>query len=120
MSLGRDWPMYVIIKYDHNHFQGREQSPPRFEGERNQRKKPTTRKRSCRAEEVVVDATTSAANVAHANTQEVVGGPSNDRKEVFEENRDSVVKLSLADTNKEATSEADHDKETGQILKNKQ
>ena len=104
--------MYVIIKYDHNHFQGREQSPPRFEGERNQRKKPTTRKRSCRAEEVVVDATTSAANVAQANTQEVVGGPSNDRKEVFEENRDSVVKLSLADTNKEATSEADHDKET--------
>ena len=76
-------------------FQGREQSQPRFEGERSQRRKTKTRVRSCSIKEEVAQTTTSTLNVAQAFTDKVVGGQSNDRKELFEENQDSVAKKSL-------------------------
>ena len=76
-------------------FQGREQSQPGFEGKRSQRRKTKTRKRSCSIKEEVAQTTTSTLNVAQAFTDEVVGGQSNDRKELFEENQDSVAKKSL-------------------------
>lgn len=88
--------MMSQIKYDHNHFQGREQSQPWFEGKKRTRKRTTTRKRTCNIKEEGFE--TTAGDVALSLLGEIIekGKTQADPgQQVVEDNHDCDPKASI-------------------------